>query len=440
MPLPIIAIVGRPNVGKSTLFNRIIRSRRAVVDPMPGVTRDRHYAEAEWSGVHFTLVDTGGYLPPGEGDKLAASVTEQAMIAASEADMVLFIVDAEVGFTDIDLDLARLILRQKVPALFIANKVDDPHRIGTAWDLQRIGMGDPFAVSAKTGYQVGDMLDEVIDRLHLLKPALPEAPSPEELSLAIIGAPNSGKSSLVNRLAGTERMVVSEMPGTTRDAVDTIVGYHGRRVRLIDTAGLRRKRFGQQGLEFYCTLRALRALERCDVAVIILDGIVGLTQGDVRLLNQAANNGVGVILAVNKWDAVEKDEKSSDIWLSEWRNRTPSLSWIPVLFISALTGQRSIKVIEEAFAIKTEREKRISTSQINDDIGSLLMRTPPPAVKGKHIRIKYGTQVESVPPQFVFFARHAGLIKEPYKRFIEKAIRDRYGFRGVPVKVLFREK
>ena len=440
MPLPIIAIVGRPNVGKSTLFNRIIRSRRAVVDPMPGVTRDRHYAEAEWSGVHFTLVDTGGYLPNGEGDELSSSVTEQAMIAANEADMVLFVADAETGFTDIDLDLARLILRQKVPALFIANKVDDPSRIGSAWDLQRIGMGDPFAISAKTGYQVGDMLEELIERLRLLKPAFPEAPSPEELSLAIIGAPNCGKSSLVNRLAGTERMVVSEIPGTTRDAVDTIITYHGRSVRLIDTAGLRRKRFRQQGLEFYCTLRALRALERCDVAVIMLDAVVGLTQGDIRLLNQAASNGVGVILAVNKWDAVEKNEKSADIWLSEWRNRTPSLSWIPVLFISALTGQRSNKVIEEAFSIKTEREKRISTSQINDDISSVLMRTPPPAVKGKNIRIKYGVQVVSLPPQFVFFTRHAGLIREPYRRFIEKTIRDLYGFRGVPVKVMFREK
>ena len=440
MALPIVTIVGRPNVGKSTLFNRIIRRRQAVVDPVPGVTRDRHYAEAHWAGVRFTLVDTGGYLPTGESDELTSAVTEQTLIAAEEADLVLLLGDARSGSSDIDRELAKIILAGNVPALLVANKVDDPTLVGLAWELQGIGLGEPQPVSALTGYRVGDLLDTVVEQLRRLKPILPSEPAGEELSLAIIGAPNTGKSSLVNRLAGSERMVVSEIPGTTRDAVDTIVKYHGGTIRLIDTAGLRRKRFKQQGLEFYCTLRALRALERCDVTVVLIDGVNGLTQGDIRLVNQAADSGVGVILAVNKWDAVEKDPRSADRWLAEWYRKVPSLSWVPVLFISALTGQRSIKVVEEALAVKAERERRIPTAEINEIIGSQLMRTPPPAIKGKYIRIKYGTQINTAPPRFAFFTRHAGLVRDPYKRFVEKLIREHYGFKGVPVSVVFKEK
>jgi len=440
MPLPIVTIVGRPNVGKSTLFNRIIRRNDAVVDPQPGVTRDRHYAEAEWSGMRFTLVDTGGYLPEGEGGALARAVSEQTMIAAEEADLVLFVADAQTGLTDIDLDLAKILLRRKTLALYIINKVDHPEQISTAYEMRNLGIDEPLPVSARTGYLMGEMLDRVTSQLRELKPVLPSAVEDEELSLSIIGAPNSGKSSLVNRLSGVERMVVSEQPGTTRDAIDTIIKYHGRNIRLIDTAGLRRKRFGQQGLEFYCTLRALRALERCDVAAILVDAEVGLTQGDIRLINQAADAGVGILMCLNKWDAVEKDPKSADRWLADWKRKMPSLNWVPVLFISALTGRRSIKVIEEALVVNTERKRRISTAQLNEDIAAKLMRTPPPAVKGKFIRINYGTQVHDSPPKFVFFARHAGYIREQYRRFVEKLIREKYGFRGVPISVAFREK
>ncbi len=440
MPLPIVAIVGQPNVGKSTLFNRIIRRRQAVVDPKPGVTRDRHYAEAEWDGVSFTLIDTGGYLPARAGNELSAAVTEQTLIAAEEADLVLFLADVETGFSDVELELARVLNRKDVPVIFIANKVDDATKVGMAWELQSVGMGEPLPVSAQTGYLMGDLLDHVAQRLRELKPQLPAAPAEEDLSLAIIGAPNSGKSSLVNRLAGAERMVVSDIPGTTRDAVDTIIQYHGRRIRLIDTAGLRRKRYHQQGLEFYCTLRALRALERCDVAVVLIDAVIGFTQGDVRLINQAAQSGVGVIMGVNKWDAVEKDPRGADRWIAEWKRKAPSLSWVPTLFISALTGRRSIKIIESALNVKAERDKHIPTSRLNGDIGPELARTPPPAVKGKYIRVKYGTQTQDAPPRFIFFTRHAGLIRQPYRRFVEKLIRDKYGFNGVPINVQFREK
>jgi len=440
MPLPIVAIVGRPNVGKSTLFNRITRKRNAVVDPEPGVTRDRHYAEAEWDGAHFTLVDTGGYLPVGTVDELASSVSEQTLIASQESDLVLFLADVQTGITEIDLELARIILKQDVPVVLVANKADDHVHLGMAWDLRNTGIGEPVAISAQNGLNVGDLLDEIVRRLRELKPVMPESPPKEELALAIIGAPNSGKSSLVNMLSGSERMVVSDIPGTTRDAVDTIIHYHEKPIRLIDTAGLKRRKYKQKGLEFYCTLRALKALKRCQVAVIMIDGVPGLTQGDIRLLNDAAKEGVGIILAVNKWDAVEKEPKSADYWIAEFKIKAPSLSWVPVLFISALTGRRSIKVIEEALRLNVELEKRISTSDLNDTITPLLMRTPPPATKGRFVRIKYGSQVQSTPPRFAFFANHAKLIGEPYRRYVEKLIRDRYGFKGIPVSVVFRNK
>ncbi|MCF7809893.1 ribosome biogenesis GTPase Der [bacterium] len=440
MPLPVVAIVGRPNVGKSTLFNRITRNRSAVVDPEPGVTRDRHYADAEWDGVNFTLVDTGGYLPAGSVDELASSVTEQTLIAAQESDLILFLADVQTGLTEIDLELARIILKQNVPVVLAANKADDHVHAGLAWELKNTGLGDPFAVSANTGLNTGDLLDEIVKRLRQLKPVMPDAPQREELSLAIIGAPNSGKSSLVNMLSGTQRMVVSDIPGTTRDTIDTIIRYHDRSIRLIDTAGLKRRKFKQQGLEFYCTLRALKALKRCQVAVVMIDGTLGITQGDIRLLNQAASEGVGVILALNKWDIVEKDPKSADIWIAEYKRKAPSLDWVPILFISALTGRKSIKVIEEALRLNVEREKRISTSDLNEVITPLLMRTPPPSIKGKFVKIKYGSQVQSAPPRFAFFANHAKLIGEPYRRFVEKLIRDKYGFKGIPVSVVFRNK
>ncbi|MFH0765946.1 MAG: ribosome biogenesis GTPase Der [Calditrichota bacterium] len=440
MPLPIVAIVGRPNVGKSSLFNRVIRRQAAVVDPQPGVTRDRHYAEAEWDGVCFMLVDTGGWLPPGDGDDLTDAVREQTMIASEEADILLFLADAQSGPTDVDQSLARLLRRGKAPILLLANKVDDPIQIGLGYEIAGLGLGEPLPVSAKSGHRIGDMLDSLVRLIRELKPTLPESPAPEILSLAIIGAPNSGKSSLVNRLTGDNRMVVSDIPGTTRDAVDALIKYHGDTIRLIDTAGLRRKRYGQQGLDFYITLRALRAIERADVAAVLIDGTRELTQGDIKLVNQAAEMGAGVIAAVNKWDAVEKDPKSADRWIAEWRWKAPRLSWTPVIFISALTGQRAIRVIERALQVKQERERRISTSELNDAIVARLIQQPPPAVKGKFIHIKYGSQVGSAPPRFAFFTSHADLVGLAYRRFVEKLIRERFGFEGTPIRIVFKEK
>lgn len=440
MPLPVVAIVGRPNVGKSTLFNRIIRRRAAVTDPTPGVTRDRHYAEAEWEGVQFTLVDTGGYLPSGEADELTSAVSEQTLIAADQADVILFMIDARSGLVEVDTEIARLIQRKGVPVLLIANKIDDPTLSALAYESVSLGMGDPYPLAAESGYQVGEMLDALVEVLKTLKPAMPGQPDREELALAIIGAPNSGKSSLVNMLAGDERMVVSDIPGTTRDSVDITIRYHGRSIRLIDTAGLRRKRYKQKGLEFYTTLRSLNAMKRSEVAVMLIDAELGITQGDVRLVNQIINGGLGIIIAMNKWDAVEKDPKSADRWKDEWLRRAPGLGWIPILFISALTGQRAIKVIEKSLDVKHARDRRITTSELNERIIPELIRKPPPAVKGKYIKIKYGSQVTAAPPHFVIFASHAELITLPYHRYTERIIRDRYDYTGVPIRVSYRNK
>ncbi len=439
MPLPIVAIVGRPNVGKSTLFNRIIRRKQAIVESTPGVTRDRHYAEANWSGVSFTLVDTGGYLPVGEGDELMDSVREQTLIAANEADLIIMMTDAVAGLTDADQELTRIVQKRGCEIMFVANKIDDASRLGMVWEVS-LGIGDPYPISALNGYQVGDLLEGMVDRLKELKPVAGSRSDPHELALAVIGAPNSGKSSLVNKLSGEERMIVSDIPGTTRDSVDTVIKYHNRSIRLIDTAGLKRKRYGQRGLEFYSTLRSIRALERCDVAVVLIDGTLGMTQGNIRLINQAVDQGVGVIIGINKWDIVEKDPKTADEWIEKWRWKAPSLKWIPIYFISALTGQRAIRVVEEAFRVKDELNRRISTTEFNDTVVKILSRTPPPAIKGKNVRVKYAAQVTSKPPTFAFFARYADLVPEHYKRFAERIIREQYTFQGVPVRVVFRKK
>lgn len=440
MPLPVVTIVGRPNVGKSTIFNRVIRRRLAVIDPTPGVTRDRNYAKTEYDGIMFTLVDTGGYLLPSEGNELDAAVREQTLIAAAEADLVMFVIDALSGLTDTDHKLAKIILSNGVPVVFIANKVDDTTQVGLAYEAASLGLGDPVPCSALTGYQFAEMLDIFVAKMRELDRGQTDNTDKNELSLAIIGAPNVGKSSLVNRLSGDNRMVVSEIAGTTRDSIDTVIRYHGKSIRLIDTAGLRRKRFGLSGLEFYTTLRAIRALERCDVAVILIDAELGLTQGDVKLINLASQNGVGIIVAVNKWDIVEKDPKSADRWLDDWRRRMQTFLWVPIVFISAVTGQRAIKVVEYALDINIERNKKIPTPELNETIGTIVNNNPPPAIKGKFVRVKYVTQVMSGPPKFVFFASHAKLIGKAYHRYAERLIRERYTFRGTPIRLAFKEK
>ena len=440
MALPIVAIVGRPNVGKSTLFNRIIKRQQAVVDPSPGVTRDRHYTTAEWIGVQFTLVDTGGFMHDSEGDKLNSAVREQTLIAAEEADIVIFLTDAMAGESEEESELARLIQKRPVKVLLLANKVDDPSKVALAYEGRKFGFGDALPISAQTGFNVAEMLDEIVRILIEMKPVMPTAAPREELSLAIIGAPNSGKSSLVNRLIGKQRMVVSDIPGTTRDAIDSLITYHGRSIRLVDTAGLKRKRHGQEGIEFYTTLRTLKALDRCDVAAVMIDSTLGITQGDVKLVQTAVDAGVGLIMVMNKWDIIGKGEKQSEKLQEDWIRRAPQLAWIPMLYVSAMTGRNAISVVEEALAIRKLREHRIPTSEINNEIIPVLQRTAPPAIKGRFVKVKYGVQSSINPPRFTFFASYANLIPEQYRRFTERILRERYGLRGVPLSILFKAK
>ncbi len=441
MSLPIVAIIGRPNVGKSTLFNRIIRKRKAVVDPQPGVTRDRHYAEAEWAGRYFLLVDTGGYMSVKDGDRFADVVTAQSMVAAEEADVILFLTDAMTGFSEIENSLVKTFLQNDCKTILVANKIDDPSKLGQAWDLPNLGLGEPFSISALNGFQVGDLLEEVVNLLPEVKDVDEfESGESEDLSLAVIGAPNSGKSSLVNKLSGSQRMVVSDIPGTTRDSIDTVIQYKDKSIRLIDTAGLKRRRFGEKGLEFYCTLRAIRSLDRSEVAVIMSDASTGITQGDIRLVYQAVESGTGIMLAINKWDLLETDPKIGDRWLEEWRRLVPSLQWVPLVFISALTGRRVEKILDKAEIIAENRNQKLSTSDLNEMLISRLKRNPPPAVKGKYIKVKYAAQVKSSPPLIVVFASHAELIGKAYNRYVENQIRELFGFEGVPLKVVFRVK
>ncbi|MBC8465476.1 ribosome biogenesis GTPase Der [bacterium] len=440
MPLPIVVIIGRPNVGKSTLFNRAIKRRSAVIDPTPGVTRDRNYAEALWNGERYTLVDTGGYLPSSYSDVITEAVREQTLIAADQADLILFVFDAVSGITDIDKEIALIISKKDCPVMFVANKIDDTSQSGLAYESTLPGMNDMCPASAKTGFQFAEMLDELVNKLKEQNLLRNPKRNREELALAIIGAPNSGKSSLVNRLSGDIRMVVSDIPGTTRDSIDTIINYHGKSFRVIDTAGLVRKRWGLKGIEFYTTLRSIRALDRADVTLIMIDAMKGITQGDQRLVNQAADKGNGIIIAVNKWDVFEKDAKSADDWLKEWKRRMPTFSWVPIIFISALTGQRAIKVIEYAINVNKERNRRIPTSELNEQVGKILLRKPPPAIKGKNIKVKYLSQVSISPPHFKLFASNYSYVNKPYYRFVERVIRENYGFTGTPIKLTFGAK
>lgn len=433
--MPLVAIVGRPNVGKSTLFNRLTEQRQAIVHDEPGVTRDRIYGEAEWNGRTFDIVDTGGFVPR-SADRFEAAIREQVLLALEEADAVLFVADITTGITDLDEEMAAVLRRTEKPVFVVANKADNPGRRLEAAALYALGLGEPYPVSALSGSGTGDLLDALVA-------ALPEAePEAEEdvPRIAFIGRPNVGKSSLTNRLLGHERTIVTEIPGTTRDAIDVRLDFEGQPVVLVDTAGLRKRARVQENVEFYSTLRTERALQTCDVAVVLLDATLGLEAQDARILRQAEQRKKGLVIAVNKWDLVEKQTNTARDFERALRERLGTLTFVPVLFVSALTGQRARRVLETALAVAAERAKRVPTSALNDVVGRAVAAHQPPSFGGRHVKIKYAAQVRARPPVFAFFCNHPKAIREPYRRYLENRLREAFGFEGVPLTLSFKKK
>lgn len=438
MPKPIVAIVGRPNVGKSTLFNRIIRKKEAIVDDQPGVTRDRKFADANWQGTAFLLVDTGGYIPKTE-DVIEAGVTAQVNSAIKEADLILFVVDATTGITDVDGDVAELLRKSQKPYLLAANKADNPTRELESATFYQLGLGEVMNVSAIGGRGIGDLLSEIVDRIEPLDSGHIEL-SDDVVKLAIIGRPNAGKSTYVNTILGEERLLVTDIPGTTRDAVDVQIRYKGQDIILIDTAGLRRRTKVKENVEFYSTLRTRRAVEACDVACLFVDADEGLTQQDLRVVQDVVTKRKGIQIIMNKWDLIEEDPHR--VWLYDQNidQKMQGLDYIPVVQASCKSGLRVKRIIHNALKIAGEREKRIPSPELNRLIESFHKHYPPPAVQGRHIRVMYGTQIGVKPPLFSFFMNYPELLKDSYKRYMENQLRHQFGFDGVPISMLFKKK
>jgi len=433
MNIPVIAIVGRPNVGKSALFNRIIGENSAIVNDEAGTTRDRHFARAEWNGQAFWLVDTGG-LTDDPHIPMDLEIRRQVVQAIDEADLMLLVVDAKVGLHPSDARVVDLLRDARKPWLLVANKVDDPASTDF-YEFYSLGAGDPIPVSANNGKNSGDLLDEIVKRI----PAAPIEPT-EALRVAVIGRPNVGKSSFVNRLVGEDRLVVNDEAGTTRDAIDTPMQYHGRTVVFIDTAGLRRQSKIDDGVEFYSSLRTRRAIDRADICMLLIDAVEGLHNQDLKIATLAWESGRGLIMIVNKWDLKEKDDKSAAHFQKECVEKAPYLRYVPFVFTSALTGQRVTRTLDTLLDVEAERSKRITTSQVNDRLQELLARRQPPQAAGREIKLSYATQVEVAPPAIAVFGNHPELLQEHYVRYLHNGFREAWGFTGNPLRILLRRK
>jgi len=431
----LVAIVGRPNVGKSTLFNRIIQEKEAIVDDRPGVTRDRIYGESDWNGKQFKLVDTGGYVP-GSDNVIEEAIREQALIAIDEADAIVFVCDGRDGITPYDMEIATILRTSSKPVVLVINKCDNFNHDLNAYEFHSLGLGEPYALSALNGRSTGDFLDAVTA---YLSDATLEEIDPR-LKIALVGRPNVGKSSLANALLGQNRHIVTNIPGTTRDSIDSVVKFYGEEIVLIDTAGLRKKSNIKENIELYSVLRTHRAIERCDVAVVVLDATLGLEDQDKKIINQVSENRKGILLVVNKWDLVEKDSKTADKYTKAIHELMRTFAYLPVIYTSAISKQRITKIIEFSKDIKLRRETRISTSQLNKLILPVFEKTPPPAVQGKDLRINYITQVKTEPPVFAFFCNHPLLIPDSYKRFMERIFRENFDLEGTPISFVFRKK
>jgi GTP-binding protein len=435
MTKPLVALVGRPNVGKSTLFNRLIDEPLAIVEDLPGTTRDRIYADAEWGGTTFVFIDTGGLVPK-SADGLEASVRGQVRIAIDEAEAIIFLVDVKEGVTASDLEIAHLLRRSSKPVLLAVNKADNESRRQEAMEFYELGLGDPFPISALHGTGTGDLLDAL---LKAVPSEIWDVPT-EGTRIAIVGRPNVGKSSLLNAVLGRQRMIVSETPGTTRDAVDSVIDWDGEQVTLIDTAGIRRRGRVEPGIERYSVMRAMRAIQRADVALLLLDATEGVTDQDAHIAGYVVDEAKGLVIVVNKWDLVEKDTYAVQEYTAEIRRALKFVAYSPLVFVSATSGQRVRKAIDIALGVQQARSIRIPTGELNRLVGDAVARHSPPSKRGKRLKIYYVTQIGVAPPRFVFFVNDPELVHFSYGRYLENQFREAYGFEGSPLRLTFQRR
>lgn len=433
----LVAIVGRPNVGKSTLFNRLVGGRKAIVDSTSGTTRDRHYGTSDWNGRDFSVIDTGGYVT-GSDDVFEEEIRKQVVLAIEEADVILFVVEVGTGITDLDMDMANILRQGDKKVILVVNKVDNINQLYGKHEFHALGIGDPIAISAISGSGTGDLLDIVVE-------SLPEVSKIDiDLSLpriAIVGRPNVGKSSLTNALLGKERNIVTPIAGTTRDSIHTRYNKYGMDFYLTDTAGVRKKGKVTEDLEFYSVLRAIRAIEGSDVCVLMIDAAnMGIEAQDLNILHLMVKNKKGCVIVVNKWDLIDKDHNTMREFREHILNRTKPFTDIPIIFTSVTNKQRIMEVLKMALHVYECRERKISTSALNNHLLPIIAHTPPPALKGKNIKIKYVTQLSSPTPTFAFFTNHPQYIRRPYKRFLENKMREQWDFTGVPLQLFFRDK
>jgi GTPase len=434
----IIAIVGRPNVGKSTLFNRLTESRKAIMDNMSGVTRDRHYGYGDWNGKNFTVIDTGGYVT-GSDDIFEEAIRSQVELALDEATVILFMVDTMTGLMDLDKDFANVLRRSKTkkPIYIVSNKADTVERMNLTGEFYELGLGEVFPVSSQTGSGTGELLDEIVQHFDSEQIEDPEAGLPK---IAIIGRPNAGKSSFLNVLLGKERSIVTDIAGTTRDSINTRYTMYGKDFIITDTAGVRKKGKVTDDIEFYSVLRSIRTLEESDVCIIMIDATRGVEAQDVNLIALAERNRKGIVIMVNKWDLIEKDTKTAKIFTDAIRDKIKPIDYTPIMFTSVLDKQRIFQTIEKAVKVYENRSQKVPTSQLNNKLLPEIEKIPPPAIKGKYVKIKYITQLPTYTPTFAFFCNLPQYVKEPYERFLENKIREHFDFEGVPVNLVFRNK
>lgn len=446
----IVAIVGRPNVGKSTLFNRLVGHRKAITDATEGTTRDRHYGMTDWNGRQFTVVDTGGYTMNSD-DIFEREIVRQVDMAINEADVIIFLVDVETGITDLDEKMATILRRQGKPVVLMVNKVDNNKRQAEAFEFYSLGLGEPITVSSMSGSGTGELMDAVYYALPALEEVETEELSEQESNgeivetrlprFAIVGRPNVGKSSMTNALMGTERNIVTPIAGTTRDSIDTYYNKFGKEFILVDTAGVRKKTKVHEDLEFYAVLRAIRAIEGCDVAILMIDATVGVDAQDMNIFQLMVKNKKGCVIVINKWDAIkDKQTNSARDYAEEVKHKLAPFNDVPIIFTSATEKQRIMDVIDHAMHVYENRRRRISTSVLNEFLLPIIEHTPPPAIKGKYIKIKYVTMLPTVTPSFAFFVNLPQYIRDSYRRFLENKIRAEYDFKGCPVQIYFRQK